>query len=146
MSLSYSYYLDGLSSRGVRIEDIPIIRLTLKRKDISKKATGTAVVDTGFDGGIYPNLILLTFFEGLKPIRVEKLSSAFNEDVECEVYSVEASIVSEDKNLVIDIGEVNVYIPVEPDYIGEEVLIGREIINKLKILLDGKKKTLTVEV
>ena len=119
--------------------------MTLKRKDAGKRATGTAIVDTGFDGGIYPNLMLLTFFEGLKPVRVEKLSSAFNEAIECEVYNVEASIISEDKNLEIDIGEVNVYIPVEPDYIGEEVLIGREIINKLDILLDGKKKTLTVK-
>ena len=93
MSLSYSYYTDGLSSRGVKIEDIPVIRLTLKRKDIRKRATGTAVV----------------------------------------------------VNLELDIGEVNVYIPGEPDYIGGEVHVGREIINKLDVLLYGKVKILTVK-
>lgn len=144
MSLSYKYHVDGITSSGQKIEDTPVVRLLLRRRDIHKRAVGTAIIDTGFDGGVYPNLQILTFFEGLKPMRIDRLSSVFGEYVECEVYKVEASIISENNKLVIDIGDVNVYIPTEPDYMGEEVLIGREVLNRLDVTLVGKRKIVEV--
>jgi len=144
LSLSYKYHPDGIAPSGVRIEDIPVVRLVLRRRDIGKRAVGTSIVDTGFDGGIYPNLQILTFFEGLKPMRIDRLGSVFGESIECEVYTVEASLISEDGNLTIDLGNASVYIPTDPDYIGDEVLIGREILNRLGITLIGKEKILKV--
>jgi hypothetical protein len=137
LNLKYKYITNGFSYSGAKIPDIPIVHLVLRRKDKKIKAVGTAIVDTGFDGGIYPSISLLNFFEGLNPICIEKLSSAFEEKIECEVYKVEASLISEDNNIEINLKEVNVYIPIDPAYIGEEVLIGREVLNRLKIILDG---------
>jgi hypothetical protein len=121
----------------VKIPDIPVVRLILRRRDKRVKASGTAIVDTGFDGGVYPNLQLLGFFEGLKPLGAEKLGTSLEEMVNCEVYRVEGALISTDGGIEIGLGEVNVYIPVDPTYMGEEVLIGREILNQLKIRLDG---------
>ena len=144
MNLKYKYSTNGISYSGIKIPDIPIVRLVLRHREKKIKATGTAIVDTGFDGGIYPNISLLKFFEGFNPIRMEKLSSAFEEKVECEVYKVEASLISEENNLEINLKEVNVYIPVDPAYIGEEVLVGREVLNRLKTVLDGVYSELNI--
>ena len=144
MSLKYRYSDNGFSYSGTKIPDIPVVRLVLRRRDKRVKAFGTAVIDTGFDGGIYPNIALLKFFEGLNPIRMEKLISVFGEKVDCEVYEVEASLVSEKDGFEVDLKEVNVYIPVNPAYIGGEVLVGREILNRLKVVLNGVYSELSV--
>jgi hypothetical protein len=146
LNLKYRYSADGFSYSGAKIPDIPAVRLLLRRRDKKMKAVGTAIVDTGFDGGIYPNISLLGFFEGLDPLRTDKLSSAFEEKVECEVYRIEASLISEGDDVEVDLGEVNVYIPLDPAYIGEEVLVGRELINRLMTVLDGVRSELTVEL
>jgi len=144
LNLKYKYLTNGISYSGIKIPDVPVVRLILRHKGKKVKAMGTAIVDTGFDGGIYPNISLLKFFEGLNPIRIEKLGSMFEEKVECEVYKVEASLISEKSNLEINLKEVNVYIPIDPAYIGEEVLVGREVLNKLKAILDGTHSELTI--
>jgi len=146
LSLKYKYAVDGISYSGAKIPDVPIVRLTLRRKDKRMRAIGTAIVDTGFDGGLYPSLQLLKFFEGLKPLRVEKLGTSFEETVNCEVYRVEGTLIPTDGDLEIDLEEVNVYIPVDPAYIGEETLIGREILNKLKIALDSVYTELSLPI
>ena len=64
--------------------------------------------------------------------------------MECEVYKVDASLISEENNLEINLKEVNVYIPVDPAYMREEVLIGREVLNRLKAVLDGTRSELTM--
>jgi len=110
------------------------------------RATGTAIVDTGFDGGVYPNLQLLKFFENLEPLSVEKLGTTSEEIVDCEVYTVNGTLISVDGSLEINLGEVKTYIPVDPAYIGEETLIGREILNKLKTILDGVNTELSPHV
>ncbi len=137
MSLRYRYSDNGFSYSGAKIPDVPIVRLVLRRRDKRVKAFGTAIIDTGFDGGIYPNIALLKFFEGLNPIRMDKLVSSFGEKVDCEVYEVEASLFSEKDGLEVDLKEVNAYIPVDPAYIGGEVLVSREVLNRLKVVLDG---------
>jgi len=146
LSLKYKYSVDGTSYTGAKIPDVPIVRLTLRRKDKRVRASGTAIVDTGFDGGVYPNLQLLKFFEGLKPLSAEKLGTPLEETIDCEVYRVEGTLIPTDGGLEIDLEEVNVYIPVDPAYIGEEVLIGREILNKLKITLDGVYTELSLPI
>ena len=137
LSLKYKYFPNGYSYTGSKIPDIPIVKISLLRKDKKMRATGTAIIDTGFDGGIYPNIKLLNFFEGLKPFRIEKIGSPLGEIVNCEVYKIDGALISEDVTTKIDLGEVNVYIPINPEYINDEVLVGREILNKLKIILDG---------
>lgn len=146
MSLRCRYSVDGVSYTGAKIPDVPVVRLTLRRKDRRVRASGTAIVDTGFDGGVYPNLQLLKFFEGLKPLSVEKLGTPFEETVDCEVYRVEGTLVPSDGGVEIDLKGINVYIPVDPAYIGEEVLIGREVLNKLKMTLDGVYAELSLPI
>jgi len=137
LSLRYKYYFDGISYGGAKIPDVPVVYLTLKRKDKRLRASGTAIVDTGFDRGVYPNLQLLKFFEGLEPSSLERLGTPLEETIDCEVYRVVGTLIPTDSGLEIDLEEVNVYIPVDPAYIGEETLIGREIMNKLRITLNG---------
>ena len=57
--------------------------------------------------------------------------------IACEVFRAKASIVEIKSNASINIGYVNVYIPKEPDFISDEVLVGREILNKIKLYLNG---------
>jgi len=137
LSLKYKYSFDSISYSGAKIPEVPVVYLTLRRKDKRMRASGTAIVDTGFDGGVYPNLQLLKFFEGLKPSSVERLGTPLEETINCEVYRVAGKLIPTDSSLEIDLEEVNVYIPVDPAYIGEETLIGREILNRLRIRLDG---------
>lgn len=74
---------------------------------------------------------------------MERLKTAFRETVECEVYSVKGALIPFSGGAEINLGEVNAYIPIEFEYIGEEVLIGREIMNKLKMYLNGVYTKLT---
>jgi len=137
LSLKYKYSSDGISYGGAKIPDVPVVYLTLRRKDKRMRASRTAIVDTGFDGGVYPNLQLLKFFEGLELSSVERLGTPLEETIDCEAYRVVGTLIPIDSGLEIDLEEVNVYIPVDPAYLGEENLIGREILNKLGIALDG---------
>lgn len=53
-------------------------------------------------------------------------------------------MISEENSLEINLKEVNVYIPVDPASMGEEALIGREVLNRLKAVLDGTHSELTI--
>ncbi|MEM1546311.1 MAG: hypothetical protein QXY40_05205 [Candidatus Methanomethylicia archaeon] len=66
--------------------------------------------------------------------------------LEFEVYMAEASLYNGLRE--VSIGEVKVYIPVEPEFITDEVLLGREIINgKIKFLaLNNLERNLSIEI
>jgi len=55
-----------------------------------KRARGPAIVDTGFDGGIYPNMEIVRMFEGLKPMAKVFLENPLYGLSEFEVYVAEA--------------------------------------------------------
>ncbi len=67
MRLSYPYTDDGFTMHGEKIPDIPIVYLRLKVGRF--RASGPAIVDMGFDGGVYPNMEIIKMFRGwsLKP-------------------------------------------------------------------------------
>lgn len=54
MKLKYPYANDGYTTGGEKIPDIPVVYLVVKFGKF--RAHGPAIVDTGFDGGIYPNM------------------------------------------------------------------------------------------
>ena len=138
MSLRHRYAEGGYTSTGNKIPDIPVVRLMLLRRDTGTRATGPAIVDTGFDGGVLPNVELLTFFEGLIPRYTDKLAGPFGGVVDCEVFEVDGKLISEDRSRERVLGKVKVYIPLVPEYLADEVLLGREIANKFAMKLDGK--------
>ena len=135
-SIRVPYAHDGLDEDGERIPDIPILYLTLRSE--RGRARGPAIVDTGFDGGIYPNIKVIKILEGLKPLRVKRIESPLYEPIECEIYSVEAALLDRGSGRQIPLGTVNLYVPTEPEYLSNEVLIGREILNKLELRLNGR--------
>lgn len=61
--LEYDYVEDGISRSVRRIPDVPVLEILLydRRK---KGVGGLAMVDTGFDGGIYANLVAAPFLKG----------------------------------------------------------------------------------
>ncbi len=136
-NLSYKYIRDGFDEDGEMIPDIPIVYLSLESK--YGRATGPAIIDTGFDGGIYSNLQVIRILEGLEPIRIKRIENPLYEPVICEIFRVQGFLIKPTTKQVISLGSVNVYVPTEPDFIGDEVLVGRELINNLELKLDGKK-------
>ncbi len=134
-SFRYRYEQDGLDEDGEKIPDIPIIYLAIETE--RGRARGPAILDTGFDGGIYPNIQVVQILEGLKPVKTKRIENPLYEPVVCEIFKAKASLAHPKLNHNIPLGEVNVYVPVEPEYLSDEVLVGREIINKFKLKLDG---------
>ena len=51
---------------------------------------------------------------------------------------MEAALLDRGSGQQIPLGTVNLYIPTEPEYLSNEVLIGREILNKLELRLNGR--------
>lgn len=140
-SIKIGYTPDGYSATARKLPDIPIARILLKRRDRRLQARGPAVIDTGFDGGVYPSLEAVRLLEGLRPKFVEPLFHPIYGKIESEVYELDAYLLIE-PNQAITLGAVYVYTPTDPEYLSEESLIGREIINKRRILLDGPAATL----
>jgi len=134
-AVRYAYERDGVDSEGERIPDIPVVTIMLEVE--GRRGRGPAVVDTGFDGGVYPNLEVVRLFRGLKPMRVKYLESPLYGRVACEVYVARLSLLEPGGGWV-GLGECRVYIPVEPELLSEEVLLGREVLNRLVLALDGR--------
>lgn len=132
----YTYEVDGLDERGEKIPDIPVVYLVLETE--RSRARGPAILDTGFDGGLYPNIKVVRMLRGMMPIAVRRLEHPLWGFIECEVYRVKASLARPDFTSIVPLGEVNVYTPTEPEFLSEEVLVGREILNRLRIKLDGR--------
>jgi len=133
--LGYKYELDGLDEDGERIPDVPIVYLVLETNLAT--ARGPAILDTGFDGGIYPNFQVVRILRGMKPVKLKRLDHPLYGPVSCEVFRVNASLTDPKLEKSVYIGEVNVYTPMEPEFLSQEVLLGREVLNKLKIELNG---------
>jgi len=132
----YAYKTDGLDEEGERFPDLPVVYLVLETE--RGRARGPAVLDTGFDGGLYPNIEVVRILRGMRPAAVKRLEHPLYGFVECEVYRVRASITSQDFTSVAPLGVVKVYTPTEPEFLSEEVLVGREVLNKLRVKLDGQ--------
>lgn len=141
--ISYSYSTNGLSTRGQRIPDVPIVYVLITRGDRDFSIGGPALVDTGFDGGIYPNLPIIQYLEGLKPTKIEELEGAKG-PITCEVFRISASFTKPETHEPIRaIGEINIYVPISPEALSDEAILGREILNRLEVKLDGKQTSIT---
>jgi len=135
-SFKYRYSRNGIDEDGERIPDIPVIYLILETS--KGRAMGPAVVDTGFDGGIYPNIQILRILRGLSPLRLKRVEHPIYGYIRCEIYRARASLSDPFFRSTTDLGLINIYTPMEPEYISDEVLLGREILNNLNLHLDGE--------
>jgi len=136
-STNYPYREDGILPDGSKVPDIPILTLLIVRRDLRSGLVGEAIVDTGFDAGIYANLNLAEFLEGASPRRTTSLR-ATGHSVSCEIFDVECHIVDQCSKPVLPLGRVEVFCPVDPIDLSEDVIVGRAILNRLKLLLNGK--------
>jgi hypothetical protein len=137
-STNYPYREDGILPDGSRVQDIPILTLLIVRRDLRKGLIGESIVDTGFDAGIYANLNLVEFLEGASPRRTTSLQAA-GHSVSCEIFDVECHIVDQGSKPVLPLGRVEVFCPVDPIDLSEDVIVGRAILNRLKLELNGKR-------
>jgi len=136
-STNYPYKEDGILPDGLRVPDIPVMNLLIVRKDRRKGLLGESVVDTGFDGAIYANLNLAEFLEGATPKRTMPLQAA-GRDVTCEVFDVECCIMNRNFKAVLPLGSVDAYCPVDPVDLFEDVIMGRAILNRITLQLNGQ--------
>lgn len=139
---SYRYVENGTSFKGLKILDIPVFYLSIKRDERPYELAGQAIVDTGFDGGLFPNEKIIRYFEGIDPDGQDEME-VFGQVVPVELYRVKAWLVKEadgrpTKEKILPIQPVQVFIPTRPEFISEEVLIGRETLNNIAFCLNGK--------
>jgi len=135
-SIRYQYKEDGILPDGSRLADIPIMNLTLVRRDVKKALAGEAIVDTGFDGSLYANIQLVEFLEGLRSTKTATLQ-ALGHEISCEVFKVECHLADDDLKPTLNLQEVEVYTPINVEDLSEDVIIGRAILNRLKLELNG---------
>ena len=136
-STNYPYREDGILPDGSRVPDIPILSLLIVRRDLRKGLVGETIVDTGFDAGIYANLDLVEFLEGVSPRKTTSLKTA-GRSVSCEVFNVECHIVDQHSKPIFPLGTVEVFCPVDPIDLSEDVIVGRAILNRFRLELNGK--------
>ena len=140
MEVIYYYVENGYTAHGDKIPDIPIIHLAVEAG--RRRARGPAVVDTGFDGGVYPNIEVVELFRGIEPDREVVLENPIHGPAWFEVYKAKTYLYGEDR--FVEVGVVGVYVSKEPELLTEEVLVGREFLNKLRVVLEPDKKLLRV--
>lgn len=139
--ISYDYHSDGFDRSGGKIPDFPILNLLLEKPN-SEKISGPAIIDTGFDGSLFANEAL-TFFLADIPKENEKLIGGFGtSEFTCELFKIKASIVDSNRKIVNSLGQILVLVPTDLNYLSDYVIIGRELINTIKICLDGKNTLL----
>jgi len=142
-STSYRYKEDGILPDGSKVPDVPIMNLLILRRDLKRGLLGESIVDTGFDAGIYANLNLAEFLEGARPIRTSSLQAA-GRTVICEVFGVECHIVDPNSKPILPLGKVDAYCPVDPVDLSDDVIVGRAILNRVRLELDGRIAKLSV--
>lgn len=135
--IKYAYELGGILPDGSKVPDIPTMKMMLVRKDVRKYAVGDVLIDTGFDYSFYANSEVANFLDGLKPVGKIQLKSVL-EPIECEVYEVDASIVTEDLKPVKNLGKIKINVAINSENLTDDALVGRGILNSLTIRLDGK--------
>ena len=136
-SIRYRYKEDGILPDGSRLADIPIMNLILVRRDLGKALAGEAIADTGFDESLYANIQLVEFLEGLRSTKTTTLQ-ALGHEVACEVFKVECHLADDNLRPALNLQEVDVYTPTDVDDLSEDVIVGRTILNRLKLHLNGK--------
>ena len=136
-STNFAYKEDGILPDGSKVPDIPFINLLIVRRDLKKGLVGESIIDTGFDAAIYANLKLAEFLEGVRPTRTGELQAA-GHSIGCEVFTVECHVVDAHSKPILTLGRVEVYCPVDPGDLSEDVIVGRVILNRLTLHLNGK--------
>jgi hypothetical protein len=143
VKVTYSFAEGGYTTQGDRIPDLPTVNLALKVH--RHRARGPAILDTGFDGGVYPNIEITKLFKDTEPLLVVEFENPLYGRSEFEVFTAQAFLQHGMK--YFSIGDVKVYVPTEAEHLTGEVLIGREIINQFKsLLLEPQTKTLNIEL
>ncbi|MFQ6074622.1 MAG: hypothetical protein ACE5Z5_00610 [Candidatus Bathyarchaeia archaeon] len=135
--LEYEYVEGGVSRAGRKIPDVPVMEIMLYDERRKKGVRGPAIVDTGFDGGVYANLTVATFLEGYKAV-AEEVIEAPGHLIRCEVFRASCRLLYPSGNGV-GVGEVEVHVPTEPMDLSGDVLVGRILLNKLQMSLNGKR-------
>lgn len=135
--MRYRYKADGILPDGSTLVDIPVMNIALIRRDVKKALAGEAIVDTGFDESLYANIQLVEFLEGLRPIKTATLQ-ALGHEVPCEVFKVECYVADGDLKPAISLEDAEVYAPIDVEDLSEDVIIGRAILNRLKLQLNGR--------
>ncbi|MEM2941281.1 MAG: hypothetical protein QW304_07030 [Thermoproteota archaeon] len=144
ISISFKYHEDGLLSNGFKLPDIPMMSLLIARHDLRKAAIVEGLVDTGFDGAIYSNFELAEFLLNLKPVVIRQMESP-GHLIKGEVFELPVFLISEEADRRIDLGLNEIFVPLSATDLTEDIVIGRKILNKLKIFLNGPNAKLTVE-
>ncbi len=121
---------------GRELLDVPLIFIALSHD--AGKAGGPAILDTGFDGGVYPNSFLYDLLKDLESIDEEVLKDVTG-TIRCSILELKAEIFHPETDLTKVLGNVRVYLPNKREHLSENVIVGREILNKLDIRLNGKK-------
>ncbi len=136
MKASYLYVENGLDLSGRKLPSIPVIWLELRAG--GKKFLGPCLMDTGFDGSVYANEDLALLLENCEIIGKTTLYAVGERTVECELFKVNGSLITKKGEKVMGLGDLLVYVPVSPEDLSYEVIVGREIINKLTVKLNGR--------
>ena len=139
----YPYKKNGILPDGLRIPDIPIMKLLFVRRDLKRGLVGESIIDTGFDAGVYADLNLVEFLEGSKPRRTTSLQAA-GHSVSCEVYDVECHVADQDSKPVLSLGKVEAYCPIDLVDLSEDVIVGRAILNRIRLELNGRLTKLSM--
>jgi len=144
MKLKFQYVDDGYTVHGEKIPDMPVAYLILKAGGY--RARGPAIIDTGFDGGVYPNMEIIKMFKDVEPAARVNFENPLFGVSEFEVYTSEAFLRNGREH--ISLGEVRIYVPTEPELVTGEVLLGREVINnKIKsLIMNAQEKHVTLEL
>ena len=136
MKTRYPYVENGYSIGGRKLPAIPIIWLELLVA--GSRLRGPCIVDTGFDGALYANEDLALLLEGAEPVGYDSLYTVEGQEIRCELFKVKSTLISENGEPVLKLGDTTVLVPISPEALSYEVIAGREILNKLTIKLDGK--------
>ncbi|MGB9716931.1 MAG: hypothetical protein ACP5PQ_04850 [Thermoproteota archaeon] len=143
-SISFKYHEDGVLSDGFKLPDIPVMSLLIVRHDLRKAAIVEGLVDTGFDGALYSNFELAEFLLNLKPVSTRQMEAP-GHLIKGEVFELPVFLISEEANRIIDLGLNEIFVPLSAPDLVEDIVIGRKMLNKLKIILNGPHAKLTVE-
>jgi len=142
--VSFNYREGGTLPDGLKIPNIPTMTLLLVRTDIEKAALADGLVDTGFDGAIYSNLELANFLSGMRPTSTTEMESP-GHLIEGEVFEVPTILVTDKAVRRVDLGNSEIFVPLNPSDLTEDIVIGRKILNKFRIMLDGPRSRLTIQ-
>lgn len=143
-SISFKYHEDGFLPDGFKLPDIPMMTLLIARHDLRKAAVVEGLVDTGFDGALYSNFELAEFLLNLKPVSRRQME-ALGHLINGEVFELPVFVISEESGRRIDLGLNEIFVPLSAPDLAEDVVIGRSILNRLRIILNAPRAKLTVE-